>query len=403
MNGEGGQILDAGNAKTFRILHLDTGREWRGGQQQVLYLSASLSAAGHLSIILTPRGSPLAIRAREQGLAIREISYHGAGDPIAIKNIVQAIQEEKADILHAHTANAHSLGFFVMRWPALPKDRRPAFVVHRRVDFVPGNDPITRMRYTSEPCLFLCVSGAVRDVLQRHGVPAERLRVVPSCIDPARIDHHTEDPILLRGELGIPGDAGLIGSIGSLVPHKGHRHLLAAMPRILASRPEARLVIFGDGPLEAELRRDCWERGLQTKVTFAGFRPDVARFLRCLDIFAHPSTEEGLGTSILDAMAARLPVVASRAGGIPEIVRHGETGWLVPPASPTELAGAIISLLEDARRRAQFGEAGRSRVVEVFSIAALHDRVLAAYGEAVALRWPAPAAPADPPPAQGKV
>ncbi len=367
-----------------------------------MYLSASLSAAGHASIILTPRGSPLALRAREQGLAIREISYHGAGDPIAIKNIVQAIQEEKADILHAHTANAHSLGFFVMRWPALPKDRRPAFVVHRRVDFIPGNDPITRMRYTSEPCLFLCVSGAVRDVLQHHGVPAERLRVVQSCIDPARIDLHTEDPLVLRGELGVPGDAGLIGAIGSLVPHKGHRHLLAAMPRILASRPEARLVVFGDGPLEAELRRDCWERGLQAKVSFAGFRPDVARFLRCLDIFAHPSTEEGLGTSILDAMAARLPVVASRAGGSPRSSGTARRAGSSPPASPTELAGAIISLLEDARRRAQFGEAGRSRVVEIFSIAALHDRVLAAYGEAVAMRWPSPAAATDPPPAQGR-
>jgi glycosyltransferase involved in cell wall biosynthesis len=384
--------------KAVRVLHLDTGREWRGGQQQVLYLSGALAAAGHTSIILTPRGSPLAIRAREEGIPLREIPYHGAGDPIAINKIVQAIQEINADILHAHTANAHSLGFFVMRWPSLPKERRPTFVVHRRVDFPPGSDPITRMRYTSEPCLFLCVSRAVRDVLLHHGVAAERLRVVPSCVDPARIDRHAgEDSSRLREEIAVPADADLIGSVGALVPHKGHRHLLAAMPRILAARPDARLVLFGDGPLEAELRRDCWERGLQTRVSFAGFRPDVARFLHCFDLFVQPSTEEGLGTSILDAMAARLPVVASRAGGIPEIVRHGETGWLVPPAAPSELAGAIISLLEDPRRRAQFGEAGRTRVIEAFSIAALRDRVLDAYREAVALRSPSPPAMSAPP------
>jgi glycosyltransferase involved in cell wall biosynthesis len=388
--------LQPNSGKDMRVLHLDTGREWRGGQQQVLYLSNELTARGHTSTIMTPRGSPLAQRARALDLPVREISYHGAGDPIAIRALVQAIQETEAAVLHAHTANAHSLGFFALRLPGLPKDHRPAFVVHRRVDFSPGGDPLTRMRYTSDPCMFLCVSEAVRQVLEQHGVPGERLRVVHSCIDPTRIDEAaTGDRVSVREELGIPADAGLIGVVGSLVPHKGHRHLLAALPRILSERPEARLTIFGDGPLEAELRRDCWERGLQTRVTFAGFRKDVARFLHAFDIFAHPSVEEGLGTSILDAMAARLPVVASHAGGIPEVVVHGETGWLVPPASPTELAGALITLLGDPRRRAQFGAAGRARVERDFSIRALGDTVLSAYADALTAQTRPPAAPAS--------
>ncbi|MDM7914585.1 MAG: glycosyltransferase family 4 protein, partial [Candidatus Eisenbacteria bacterium] len=335
------------------VLHLDTGREWRGGQQQVLYLSRALLERGIRSVIVTPKGSPLARRAMNENLPLREISYHGAGDPIAIGGVIQAILETDAQILHAHTANAHSLGFLALRLPVLKKERKPALVVHRRVDFPPAADPITRARYTSDPALFLCVSEAVRKVLEQYGVPAARLRVVHSCIDTARIDAAMagQDRARLREELGIAPDAGVIGSIGSLVPHKGHRYLLAAMPRVLATRPDARLVLFGDGPLEAELRRDSWERGLQTQVLFAGFRPDVCRFFPALDVFAHPSVEEGLGTSILDAMAARLPVVASRAGGIPEAVRHGETGWLVPAGAQTDLAGAIISLLEDPRRR----------------------------------------------------
>ena len=238
----------------IRVLHLDTGREWRGGQQQVLYLSRELVRPGHISMIMTPRGSPLAQRARGLDLPVREISYHGAGDPIAIRALVQSIQEIDASILHAHTANAHSLGFFALRLPGLPKDHKPAFVVHRRVDFPPGGDPLTRMRYTSDPCMFLCVSDAVRRVLEQHGVPADRLRVVRSCVDPARLDAVAgDDRSALRAELSISADAGLIGAVGSLVPHKGHRHLIAAMPRILAERPEAHIVIFGDGPLEAEL------------------------------------------------------------------------------------------------------------------------------------------------------
>jgi glycosyltransferase involved in cell wall biosynthesis len=329
-------------------------------------------------------------------LAVREISYRGAGDPIAIRSIVQAIHEADAQLLHAHTAHGHSLGFFVQRLPGVPRARKPAFVVHRRVDFVPAADPITRMRYVNEPTLYICVSAAIRRVLENYGVPSDRLRVVRSCVDVARVDAHAhEDRHRLREELGIPADARLIGVVGAFVPHKGHRHLIDAMPRILAACPDARLVLFGDGPLEKQLRRACWEHGIEATVTFAGFRSDVARFLHCLDLFAHPSTEEGLGTTILDAMAARLPVVASRAGGIPESVEHGVNGWLVPPAAPTELAGPIISLLGDPRRRAEFGAAGRTRVETEFSVAALCDNTVSAYKDAMRSRAPARDSPPE--------
>jgi len=370
--------------ESLKVLHLDTGREWRGGQQQVLYLSRELVRRGHLSVLVTPKGSPLAARAHDEGMAVREISYHGGGDPIAIRSILHAIQETGAQLLHTHTAHGHTLAFLSQRLPGIPRERKPTLIVHRRVDFSPAADPITRMRYTSEPAVFLCVSAAVRRVLEDYGVPADRLRVVHSCVDVGRLDaHQDEDRSMLRQELGIPADAKLIGVVGAFVPHKGHKFLLAAMPRIVAACPDARLVFFGDGPLEKKLRRDCWERGLEATVTFAGFRPDVARFLHCLDLFAHPSTEEGLGTTLLDAMAARLPVVASRAGGIPEAVQHGVTGWLVPPAAPTELAGPIISLLEDPRRRSEFGAAARARVESDFSIATLCDNTISAYEDAL--------------------
>ncbi|MBD3162765.1 MAG: glycosyltransferase, partial [Candidatus Eisenbacteria bacterium] len=312
----------------IRVLQIDTGKEWRGGQQQVFYLSRELERRGVKSTIVAPRRSPLAGRAADEGLSIREIPYRGAGDPMAIHGIAQAIQETGAQFLHVHTAHAHSLAFLVRRIPGILREGRPALLVHRRVDFAPANDPLTRMRYTSEDCLYLCVSEAVRKVLLGYGLPAEKLRVVHSCIDPARIDASAgEDRGALRREIGVPEETPLIGVVGAFVPHKGHRFLLAALPRIVASLPETRVVLFGDGPLETELRRDCWERGLQDRVVFAGFRSDVARFLHCFDLLAHPSTEEGLGTTILDAMAARLPVVASRAGGIPEVVSHGRTGW----------------------------------------------------------------------------
>jgi glycosyltransferase involved in cell wall biosynthesis len=378
--------------ETIRVLQIDTGREWRGGQQQVLYLSRALTAHGHQSIIVTPKKSPLAERAREENLPVREISYRGAVDPIAIGAVFQAMQETQANMIHTHTAHAHSLGFLARRLPSRTKEPRLALIVHRRVDFPPSTDPLTRMRYTSDPCVtYLCVSEAVRGILETYGVAPERLRVVHSCVDPTRIDSHAdEDPDVSKQELGLPPEASVIGAVGAFVPHKGHRYLIEAMPRIVNACPSAHLVLFGDGPLEAELRRHCWQQNLQSQVMFAGFRTDVARFFHCFELFVHPSTEEGLGTTILDAMAARLPVVASRAGGIPEVVRHGETGWLVPPAAPTELAGPVISLLEDPRRRLQFGEAGRLRVETEFSIARLCNETLSAYREALVARTSPP-------------
>ena len=386
--------MEATAGRPIRALQIDTGRQWRGGQQQVFSLSLELRRRGVESTIVAPRRSPLSQRAAEEGLPVREIPYRGAGDPMAIHGIAQAIQETGARLLHVHTAHAHNLAFLVQRIPGFAREGRPALLVHRRVDFPPAHDPLTRMRYGSEDCLCLCVSEAVRRVLLAYGVPAGRLRVVRSCVDPARIDAHAgADPGALRGELGVPDGAPLIGVVGAFVPHKGHRFLLAALPRILAALPDTRVVFFGDGPLETELRRDCWERGLQDRVVFAGFRPDVARFLQCFDLLAHPSTEEGLGTTILDAMAARLPVVASRAGGIPEVVRHGETGRLVPPAAPIELAGPIISLLQNPSRRREFGEAGRIRVETEFPRGRLGSDVLAIYQEVAAAgqqKGPAP-------------
>jgi glycosyltransferase involved in cell wall biosynthesis len=384
--------LDQIANETIRVLQIDTGREWRGSQQQVLYLSRALVARGHKSILVTPKKSALAERAQAEDLPVREISYRGSVDPIAIGAVFQAVQDVRANIIHTHTAHAHSLGFLARRLPTRTKEQRPALVIHRRVDLPPSADPLTRMRYTSDPFMtYLCVSEAIRGTLERYGIARGRLRVVRSCIDTARIDEYAdEDPDELKKELGLGPESHVIGAVGELAPQKGHRYLIDAMPRIVTTCPNAHLVLFGDGPQEADLRRQCWQQNVQSHVTFAGFRDDVERFYHCFHLFVHPSTEEGLGTTILDAMAARLPVVAARAGGIPEIVRHGETGWLVPPAAPTELAGPVISLLEDPRRRLQFGGAGRARVEAEFSVAKLCNETLSAYQDALVARTSPP-------------
>jgi glycosyltransferase involved in cell wall biosynthesis len=156
--------------------------------------------------------------------------------------------------------------------------------------------------------------------------------------------------------------------VAQLIERKGHRDLLAALPDILEAFPDARVLLFGRGPLQEELERECRERGLADTVRFAGFREDLERILPCLDLVVHPAHMEGLGVALLQAAAAGRPMVAAPVGGIPEIVRPGETGMTAPPGDSGALAAAILALLRDPARARSLGEAAREHVRRHFSL-----------------------------------
>lgn len=378
----------------MKILHLDSSREWRGGQQQVLYLTRGLEERGVVSVVATPQGSPLAQRLRRQDLPVVELPPGPIFSPKSVRAVQQLLADRRWNILHAHTAHAHTLGFLCFRLPPPRPFQRPSFVVARRVDFVPPRDPFTRLKYTTGDQTLICVSEAIREILQHYGVAPHTLRVVRSGVpvpgttvpsDPLASElvpeGRLEERAELRAELGVPTDALLLGNIAQLVEHKGQTHLLAAMPEIRAGEPAAHLVLLGEGELEKDLRRQVERLGIEPGITFAGHRPDAARYLPSMDLFVMSSVEEGLGTSILDAQAAGVPVVATRSGGIPEAVREDVTGLIVPAADPAGLARAVLSLLRDPARRARMGQAGRSWIEERFTADRMVDETLAVYRE----------------------
>jgi glycosyltransferase involved in cell wall biosynthesis len=377
-----------------KVLHLDTSREWRGGQQQILYLTRGLEERGIVSVVAAPQGSPLAQRLRKHDLPVIELPPGPSLSPKTVRSVQQVLADRHWNVLHAHTARAHSLGFLCFRLPPPRPFHRPSFVISRRVDFVPSRDPLTRLKYTAGDQTFICVSEAIREILQHYGVAPRLLRVVrsgvqipgasiasdplPSELSPtARLEERVE----LRDELGVPTGAILLGSIGQLVEHKGHAHLLEALPEVLRAEPRTHLVLLGDGERERDLRRQVERLGLCQSVTFAGYRPDAARYLPAMDLFVMPSVEEGLGTSILDAQAAGVPVVVTRAGGIPEAISEGETGRIVPAADPPALARAILALLRSPETMAEMGRAGRRWVAERFSAERMVEETLAVYRE----------------------
>lgn len=213
-------------------------------------------------------------------------------------------------------------------------------------------------------------------------IAADAVRTVHSGVDLGRIDD-VQDTVSV-----FPAGARVIGTVGHLDGYKGHRYLLQAMSRVRQVEPRACLVIVGEGRLRADLEAEASALGLQDGICFTGFRRDVLALIRGFENFAFPSTLEALGTSVLDAMALRKPVVATRAGGIPESVQDGVTGLLVPPGDAHALAEALCAVLRQPERGRAFGQAGRRRVEQFFTVERMGAGNLKVYQNVLDKRLP---------------
>jgi L-malate glycosyltransferase len=253
---------------------------------------------------------------------------------------------------------------------------KPPLVAARRVDFHLRGSALSRWKYRQVDC-FICASEAIRQMLVGDGVPPTRAVTVHEGIDLERVD--AANPASLHEELWLPHQAPIVGNVAALVPHKGQRHLIEAARLVLPQVPDARFVIAGEGELRSALERQIKDHRLDKHVLLAGFRPDVLSLHQAFDIFVMSSVTEGLGTSLLDAMAAGKPVVATRAGGIPEVVVDGETGFLVPPRDHGAMAAAIVKLLKDDGLRGTMGAAGRARAATMFSAERMVQDTLRVY------------------------
>ncbi len=354
-------------------LHVDTARTWRGGQNQVLLTVLGLRSRGHRTALVAHPEGELQRRASE-GPDLIPIANTGEMDFRAAWHLSRVLRTMRPDVVHAH--DAHAVAMVALARSLGRLDPPPRFVVSRRVDFHIRGNAFSRWKY-SQVDLFLCASNAIRQMLIDDGVPAQRTTTVHDGCDLERV---AAAPRLdVHQELWLPRGAPVIGNVAALVPHKGHRHLVNAAAAVVRDVPDARFVIVGEGELESSIRRQIKELHLEKHVLLAGFRADALSLQKSFDLFAMSSVTEGMGSVLLDAMEIGQPIVATSAGGIPEVVVDGETGVLVPPRDGPALAAAIVRLLGDPERQARLGAAAQQRVRSSFSVGRMVQRILDAY------------------------
>jgi len=359
----------------LKILHVEGGRNLYGGALQALYLMEGLADRGHRNALVCPARSDLA-RAAAVCAEVHPMAMGGDLDLRLIPRLRRCLRRCRPDLVHLHgRIGADVMGGIACRLEGVP-------VVHsRRVDN-PEPRWMVNLKYRLHDRV-IAISEGIGRILLAAGLPAAKLRLVRSAVDLRCFDRPC-DRERLTAELGVPAPARPIGIIAQLIPRKGHRFLIEALPLLVEAFPHLRLLIFGKGPLEQKLRRHVASAGLEDHVRFAGFREDLPDLLPCLELLVHPATREGLGVSLLQAASAGVPIVASTVGGIPEVVRHEHNGLLVPPGDPQALGAAVAMLLQDRRLARRLGDAGRELMHSEFSVDAMVEGNLAVYRELLA-------------------
>ena len=256
---------------------------------------------------------------------------------------------------------------------------RKPIVATRRVMFEPKQSWFTRHKYLSVAKI-ACISQSIASQLARWGVPPAQLACVPDAVP---LPENRPDRRVLRDRLQLPDDRPIVGCIGALTAEKDHITLLHAARQLQAKNGRVRVVIIGDGPLEADLLQLRDELGLDQAVQFTGFIPEAETLLGAFDAFVLCSRAEGLGSIILDAFAAGVPVVATAVGGIPELVSDEATGLLIQVGDAAGLASALERLLSDSALRSRLTSAARALVEREFTVQRMAQRYVTLYEQLI--------------------
>ncbi len=356
--------------KSLTTLHLDLGRDWRGGQGQALLLMQGLQGRGHGAELIAIEGSPLAQKALAAGIRVHAVSPR-APRLRAAALLWKLLGQGRLRVVHCHDAHA-----LTAAWLA-GAHRRATLVVSRRLAYPLSRSPWGLARYRSARTI-VAVSRFVRESVLASGLPPAQVEVVydgvavPSLPSP-------DERTAARRHWNQNAQSPLVGCVGYLLPEKGQEVLIRALPIVLKEHPNCRLLLAGDGPCRASLERLAAGLGVQESVCFAGHVADVVQVYPALDVFLFPSLAEPLGSSLLAAMGHSLPAVAVARGAVPEIIEDGQNGLLVAAPEPGQLAAAAVRLLGDPLLGTRLGASARRTIEQRFTADRMVEATLDLY------------------------
>jgi glycosyltransferase involved in cell wall biosynthesis len=349
-------VTGKGPNRPLKILHIDPEKNWGGGESQVLGLLSYLAARGHHIHLLAHPDGRLFQRTQEQNIPTMPLIVRNDFDLRPVFRLRRLIREENYDIVHLHTKRAHVLSLWLCRGLATPK-----YVVTRRMDYPETNTWYTRYLYNRKVDGVVAISCKISKLLIEAGVEREKIRLIHSGIDPKPFEAAAN----IRD---VHPERVVVGMVAVLEERKGHRFLLEAAGRLKAQGYQIRYRVAGEGSLRKSLQKAATRLGVKDEVQFQGFVSDMPAFLSQVDILVLPSLFEGFGVSVLEAMAAGKAVIASRVGGLEELVSDTVTGLLVAPRDVDGLARAIAKLAVDRALLREMGRKGRARLQANFTI-----------------------------------
>lgn len=364
------QASESPGDHAIRVLHVITDLDRGGAENHIFTLITHANRRRfHLEVAVLRSQGELVEQFRSAGVPVHVLDARGQLDLGAIGRLARLLRERKVQVIHSHLFRADI-------YASLAADRlgrdRPFIVSTRHNDdrfFLNPFVGLIHYLLSARQDRIIAISDHIARFTIARGVwDRRRVRRVYHGLDPRSPEVRERERSQLREEFGVPASAFLVGNVGRLARQKGQRHLVSAMPLLLREVPEAHLVIAGGGDLQDYLSELAAGLGVADRVHVLGPRQDVPALMRAIDVFAMPSIWEGFGIVLLEAMALSRPIVASRVATIPEVVLHEQTGLLVPPAEPAQLAAALACLAHDPELAQRMGEAGNRRLQECFTL-----------------------------------
>jgi len=335
----------------MKILHLSSERAWRGGEQQIAYLIGESQQLGLEVLVAGRRGSAFDEYCERNKLPFFKLPFSGEFSLRTALGIRRICAEENVDIVHMHSSHSHAMGVLSAIF-----GNRAKLILSRRAAFPMRPNVLSRFKF-NYPGIekIICVSDAIKEVMRPDLKAPQKLVTVHSGIDLARFEG-AHVPGKLRKEFEVPAGVPIIGNVSVLADEKDYPTYLKVCRGLKDQGVDARFFMIGGGPLEGDLRKLVKVMDIEDRVVMTGHRSDISEIMGDLDVFLMTSKTEGLGTTVLDAFANKVPVVATRGGGIPEMITDGVNGSLSEVGDYQNLARQVCALLQGGELRNGFVE-----------------------------------------------